>query len=202
MTPRAERTQGGDERDEPARSAPEDAARKAERYALDLLALRPRTVREMTTKLRSKAYPEDVVGDLLGRMQRVGYLDDRKFAEYWIEERMRSRPCGPALLRAELRRKGVPAEVVSEVLAATVPPEAEETAAIRAARRKVRPRASAAGRSAREADPAAGRAAKQRLWEFLRRRGFGARACQAAMTAAFGPMEELLDVTGGPDEDE
>lgn len=189
------------------RSAPDDAARKAERYALDLLALRPRTVREMATRLRSKAYPEDVVGDLLGRMQRVGYLDDRKFAEYWVEERIRSRPRGPALLRLELRRKGVPAEVVSEVLAAAMSPEAEEAAAIRAARRRMRSHAGAAGGgeggSAGRAGPAAVRAEKQRLWEFLHRRGFGPRACQTAMTAVFGPMEEFLDVTGGgPDESE
>lgn len=166
-----------------------DESRKAERYALDLLALRPRTVRELTTRLRSRGYDERVVADIVERCSRAGYVDDRKFAEYWIEERCRSYPCGPARMRMELRRKGVGPETLALALAEQMPFEREAELAVRVALRKARTL-----KEQRRQDNGAETAAKQRLWSFLRRRGFGTRACLQAMKAVWGPAEELTDL--------
>jgi regulatory protein len=154
--------------------ADDDSVRRAEIYALDLLARRPRTVREMAQKLEARGHSETVVADLLARMERVGYLDDRRFTRYWVEERARARPCGPARLRRELFLRGVPAEVVSSVLAEEMTAEVEETLAVRAAMKKA-----GSGRL----EPGA---ATRRLWGFLRRRGFGIGACRAALAAVSG----------------
>ncbi len=144
----------------------------------------------MTDRLRARGLTESAVEELVARMLRVGYLDDRRFAEFWVESRSRHRPCGPARLRRELRQKGVPAAIVSEVLSEAMPPETEEELAVRAAVRKASRGGLAPG-------------GERRVWEFLRRRGFGAAACRAALLAVAGPgaddeevPEELPDELG------
>ncbi len=171
------------------------AAGGAEAYALNLLALRPRTVRELQSRLLSKGYGEDLVTDLVERCLRAGYLDDRAFARSWIEERTRSFPCGSVRLRRELREKGVPAEVTSEALNETLPPEREAELAVRLARKKAAPRGrkKPAGEEGDPGDLAGEHRARGRLWSFLGRRGFTAGACRAAMNAVFGPLEDLID---------
>ena len=156
-------------------SSREDPARRAEAYALDLLALRPRTVRELSVRLRSKGYAEEIIADLVSRAERAGYLDDRQFAAAWVEERCRSYPCGPARLRAELRQKGVDDQIVSAVLAENLPPEREVALAAQVASKRAPSEA----------------AAKKKLWDLLRRRGFGERACEEALRAVCGPVDEL-----------
>jgi regulatory protein len=146
----------------------------------------------MRRRLAARGYDEKTVEDLVTRMMRLGYLDDRRFAESWVENRTRCRPSGPALLKHELLQRGVDEKLVREVLTARMTREVETDLAVEAARKRT-----AAG----PPDGSDARA-KRRLWDFLRRRGFGAAACQAAMKAVFGPVEELEDVPddlGGAD---
>jgi len=172
-------------RGDPAGPGKEEAAR-AESYALDLLARRPRTVWELTERLRRRGFGEETISELVGRMRRIGYLDDRKFAEFWVQSRNRSRPSGPALIRYELRRKGLDPTLIGEVLEREIDLETEESLAVKALERKV------AGKRRGEFD----RAAERRLWSFLRRRGFGARACREALRAVLGPSEDLEPAAG------
>ncbi len=159
----------------------EEERKKAEAYALDLLALRPRTVRELRTRMRAKRYDASLVEDIVARCIRAGYLDDRAFAAYWVEERSRSRPSGPARLRQELSQKGVEAATVSVVLAELLPPETETQLAISLATKKARTLRERPGGQELTAGP--DRARQKRIWAFLRRRGFGLGACQAALRA-------------------
>jgi len=184
---------------------PEEAARKAETYALDLLALRPRTVLELKTRLAGKGYLRQIIDDLVERCLRIGYLNDRAFAEYWVEGRCQSYPCGPARLRLELRQKGVDAQITTSVLAAVLPPEREGELAVRLAKKKaVSLRATPDRATPDRATPdraTPDRVCKEKLWNFLRRRGFGTRACQEALRSVCGPSEELSEVEiAGPDE--
>jgi regulatory protein len=175
--------------------APEEAARKAETYALDLLALRPRTVLELRTRLAGKGYLRQIIDDLVERCLRIGYLNDRAFAEYWVEGRCQSYPCGPARLRLELRQKGVDAQITTSVLTAVLPPEREGELAVRLAKKKAVSLRATPDRATPD------RVHKEKLWNFLRRRGFGTRACQEALRSVCGPSEELSEVEiAGPDE--
>lgn len=186
--------------------APDGAAerpRKAEAYALDLLALRPRTVRELHRRLEDKGYPEATVAEIVGRCLRAGYLDDVVFARQYVEERCRSFACGPARLGQELRLKGVSPENVATVLGETMPPERERDLAVALAAKKRRGRSGPAGLGpgavvGQEPVGQFDRRAGERLWSLLRRRGFGTEACRAAMRSVFGPADELYDT---PEED-
>ncbi len=97
-------------------------------------------------------------------------LDDAAFARAWVQSRDRTRPRGERALQRELRLKGVPDEIMAEVLAGreervsegTDAPSADDSAATRLLERK-------APALARIADP---RARRERAYSLLMRAGF------------------------------
>jgi len=94
-----------------------DDLKKAFAYALGLLARRDRSMLEMERKLRDRSYSAVVCGEIIARLTKSGYLDDRRFAERWAESAVRNgRGYGPRL-RLELLRKGIDREIVTEVVA-------------------------------------------------------------------------------------
>src|SRR6187399_33690 len=82
------------------------------------LSVRPRSVTETRKRLHHLGYPEALVETVVDRLIEMNYLNDAEFARLWVESRDRARPRGETALRRELALKGVPREVVDEVLAA------------------------------------------------------------------------------------
>ena len=80
--------------------------------AARLLESRPRSVAEVRRHLEHAGYAADLIGEVLARLARLGYLDDDAFARAWIASRDRAHPRGERALRAELMRKGVPRDIV------------------------------------------------------------------------------------------
>ena len=85
--------------------------------AAAFLAVRSRSVDETRKRLVHLGYPPAIVERVLERLVEIGYLDDLDFARTWVESRDRARPRGAVALRRELGRKGVPDDVIAEVLA-------------------------------------------------------------------------------------
>ncbi len=80
--------------------------------ALRFVSFRPRSEKELTEFLTKKMVKWDVVGapllqKVVERMRELGYIDDKKFAEWWIEQRSAFRPKGKRALIFELQNKGV-----------------------------------------------------------------------------------------------
>jgi SOS response regulatory protein OraA/RecX len=131
--------------------------------ALDALARRPRSRRELEILLRRRGVAGAEAHAVLNRLQGAGHLDDARFAEAFV----RSRVAGPGasvwLLRRDLGRKGVAREVADAAIAAVMDQESvDETAlAEREARKKMR--------SLARLDRSV---ARRRLVAHLRRRGF------------------------------
>lgn len=124
--------------------------------ALHFLSYRPRSQSELRQRLR-RQYAPNAIEAVLERLQAQGLADDGVFAQFWQENRQRFRPRGKGLLRAELRRKGVPDEAIAQALE-----EVDEEAAAQAVAQRRLP--ALAG-----LEPAQFR---QRLGSHLRRRGF------------------------------
>jgi regulatory protein len=61
-------------------------------------------------------YPDDVVETVLGRLIEVGLVDDEDFAAQWVRSRHTYSGKGKRALAAELRTKGVDAEVITAAL--------------------------------------------------------------------------------------
>ena len=88
--------------------------------ALEWVLLRPRSVRETRDYLSKKVYEKKLdkkyVDEVIGRLNNKGYLDDHKFAEFWVENRFVKKGASQKRLRMELAQKGVDKEVINEVL--------------------------------------------------------------------------------------
>ena len=80
--------------------------------AVRFLGARPRTRWELERRLRRASAEDAVIEATLERLADLGYVDDAAFARWWAEQRDRHAPRGRRLLEAELRRSGVPREVI------------------------------------------------------------------------------------------
>lgn len=136
----------------------EDGVERAYGAALNFLSFRPRSRREMRDYFRRKKTEEEVVEEVLARLEANRLLDDREFARYWVENRQIFRPRGTMALRMEMRQKGLERDVIDEALAEV---EDEEAVAHEAGRKKVR--------TFRHLDD---REFFRRMVGFLQRRGF------------------------------
>ena len=132
--------------------------RKARESALMLLDYRARSRKEMETRLLQKGYPEDVVVAVIEQLERIGLMDDERFAADWVAGRLAHRPTGKSQMVWDLRRKGIAQEIVEQVID-QVDEEKELEMAMELARKKV---------GARSLDEES----KRKLAGFLQRRGF------------------------------
>jgi regulatory protein len=132
--------------------------------AAELLARRPHFRAQLATKLAARGYPGDEVATALDRLERQGYLDDRRTAAEFVERRLARGPLGRRRLAAELVRRGAPPEAVTEALAGL---PADDRAAARAAAARWR-----------------GRGGPAALARHLDRLGFGGAAIREALEGA------------------
>ena len=80
--------------------------------ALRFISFRPRSekeIRNFCTKTLKRHHTTAplVVSKVLERLTELGYVDDRKFAEWWIGQRTTSTPRGKRAIEAELKAKGI-----------------------------------------------------------------------------------------------
>ncbi len=105
---------------------PYDVAR---RIVLDQLTVRARSRAELAERLSRRNVPEPVAEAVLDRMEEVNLVDDRSFADQWVESRHRSRGLGRRSLAQELRHKGIDPELAQEALERLEPEQELQTAA-------------------------------------------------------------------------
>ncbi|MDA8352735.1 MAG: RecX family transcriptional regulator [Firmicutes bacterium] len=94
----------------------EEERNKVYQAALRHLSYRPRTVFELKRHLLDKGYESAYVDAVTEELKEKRYLDDRRFAQAWVEERRRRKGYGSLKLKHELEQKGVSSETVEEVL--------------------------------------------------------------------------------------
>ncbi|MFH1368133.1 MAG: RecX family transcriptional regulator [Elusimicrobiota bacterium] len=97
------------------RIAGEEQNSKAFESALHLLEYSSRSKKELKDRLLRKKLPPEAVDGALARIERIGYINDDKFAREFAQSLI-VKGKGPALIRAELGRKGIPQETISEVM--------------------------------------------------------------------------------------
>lgn len=120
--------------------------------ALNYSFSRPHSVRELrdylyrktlTTKFRTKkgevrerdGYSPALTTRVLEKLQHKGYVDDEKFARWWVENRNQTKGTSLRKLSAELRAKGVNGEIIDEVVASSERNDGNELAKIIAKKR-------------------------------------------------------------------
>ncbi|MFH1546925.1 MAG: RecX family transcriptional regulator [bacterium] len=53
--------------------------------------------------------------DILKKLRKLGYLDDKEFSKWWIESRKSARPRGWIAIKSELLSKGVSEELINDL---------------------------------------------------------------------------------------
>lgn len=141
----------------------EEQAQRTMDRALNMLAFRARSIRELRRGLVKKGEPEDLVDAAIERLVASGLLNDEDYARGYV----RAKVAGPGFsrrrLRGELSRRGVARDVADHAIAEVFESEETDESAIieRVALKKVR--------SLSKLDPDTRR---RRLYAFLARRGY------------------------------
>jgi len=162
--------------DDIARLRQLDGVEKAHDRALHFLSFRPRSEAEVRKNLRGADFPADVIEAAVDRLKRAGLLDDRAFAQYWLENRSQFSPRSARALKAELRRKGVDVETIDASLDDAA--HDDKDAAFRAALPRARRLAALDAQTF-----------KHKLGAYLARRGFGYETALDAVRRAWRAVQ-------------
>ena len=135
---------------------------QAKQRALGYLAHKPRTEKEVRRKLRQEEYVDPVIEDVIARLYELEYLDDESYATDYAHNRFSSKKYGPIRIRRELVERGIERHVAEDAVA-DLYQDKDPIAVARQHAEKRWPRL------ADEDDP---RRRKQKMYRYLRRRGF------------------------------
>ncbi len=135
---------------------------QAKQRALNYLAHKPRTETEVRRTLRREEIPSPVIEDVIARLYELEYLDDEAYAKDYVRNRFASKKYGPDRIRRELKERGIERHVAEEAVQALFADKDLMAVAREHAEKRWK-------RLADEEDP---RRRKQKLYRYLRRRGF------------------------------
>ena len=153
----------------------EDAYRAALDRALVFLEHRPRSRREVRDTLIDAGCDPAPVDRVLERLEALALVDDARFAEWWVSNRLQHRPRGERALRHELRQRGIDEAVAqAAVMGLDEPALARQLALEQVERYR--------GHDRQRFD--------RRLGSWLQRRGFGWEAVREALDLAWRQLEE------------
>lgn len=145
------------------RSAPKEISPREALQRLETLCVKAeRCRRELELKLRQWKIGVSDAEQILDSLESRRFVDDRRFASAFVRDRFAFSRWGRVKIAAELRRRGIPQDVIAENLAEIDPDEYEATA-----RRLLAPRL-------REGIDPRDPAIRARLYRFLLSRGFEA----------------------------
>ncbi|GAA1012386.1 hypothetical protein STXM2123_2348 [Streptomyces sp. F-3] len=116
---------------------PGDPVERARAICLRLLTGTPRTRKQLEDALRKRDVPDHAAQEVLSRFEEVGLIDDRAFANAWVESRHHGRGLARRALARELRTKGVDAALIDQAVG-RLDAEQEEATARELVARKLR----------------------------------------------------------------
>ena len=99
-----------------ARLQSRDTFIAAQNRAYRLLSYRPRSEAEIKTRLLRSGSAAGDVDAVVFNLKSLGLLDDEAFANYWKEHYGLRKLRGKAVVKAELRRKGIDREIVDKTV--------------------------------------------------------------------------------------
>ena len=140
--------------------------KRATLRAMHILERTDKTEAQLRRKLEESEYPKEAVESAIAYVTSYGYLDDRRYAEHYIEWKKQGK--GKARLKMELVQKGISREIIEEVLESTDFGETREMS-----RQIILKK--------RKTDIPMNEKEKQRLYGFLMRKGFSSSDILAVM---------------------
>ncbi len=114
-----------------------DSFKKAKTYAFLLLKFRLRAEKELAERLKKKKFDEAVIRKTVVFLKQNGFIDDRYFARFWIEERIK-KPLGLNRLEEELKAKGIADEIIDAEISQVRKQYSERDIIVHIAREKLK----------------------------------------------------------------
>jgi regulatory protein len=152
----------------------EDVYFKAMKRCMDYIAYRLRTAAEIDTRLRQLGVPDAIAERIRQKLNDLDLINDAEFARMFAESRVRSKGFGFIRIKQDLMQKGIPADMAEEALRLTYPEEDQMV--------QLEKQVELAGRKYRkETDE---RQRKQKMTQFLMRRGFNSDQIRKALKSA------------------
>ncbi|MGP8321203.1 MAG: regulatory protein RecX [Methanosarcinaceae archaeon] len=111
---------------------------EALKFAMKLISLRRRSFFEIRKRLEKKSYEEIIIKEVLKELKNYRYLDDKQFAESYINDRINFRPCGNFLIRKELKEKGIEENIINEKMEELLSEEEEIESAKKLVKKKLK----------------------------------------------------------------
>ena len=145
--------------------------------ALGLLAVRPRSRRELEQRLTAAGFGAEEVADVLAMLERVGLVDDADFARQLAEQQFVHKRAGRRAVTSALIAKGIAPDLIEAVVAEA--PDDEEARAEELARSKALRMGSVDAAKA-----------FNRLFGLLMRRGYAPQVARQAARRALGVGED------------
>ena len=145
--------------------------------ALDLLAVRARSSRDLGIRLRRAGAPDAAITWAVHRLVAQGFVDDASYARQVARAKVVSGGVSRRKVVTELRKRGVSSEVADEAIDATLSEVEldEHGAALAAAQKRLRALSSLDAAKRR-----------QRLYAFLARRGYESDVIRKVLAEVLG----------------
>jgi len=159
-------------------AAPQQQLRSALAKAYRLLAVRARSEKELREALKRAGFAEEIIVAAVADCKQQGFVDDANFARQFIQSRLRNRPMGRMRLTVELKQKGIDAATINSALDEALTSDDQIALADQLAEKQRKRLANLPAPKAR-----------QRLADFLRRRGFDWETIQG--TQLWKELEEM-----------
>jgi regulatory protein len=157
----------------------------AKEIAYRFISYKPRTLKEVSDKLKAKGFQSDLVSKVVEELRNYGFINDLEYARNFVLNRSRSKTLGELALRRELLSKGISSEIVDEVLSERENLIDEFEIALDLAQGKLKQIKSLKKRKKGRDEY------KRRIYEFLLRRGFKLETINRVMREIFDDFENL-----------
>jgi regulatory protein len=118
--------------------------------------------KEITDKLRSKAYEDRIIDAVIRDLKAISLIDDLAFAKAFVSDRLHLKPQGSFRIAYELRKKGISEKIIQQTFSEQHVAETELERALAIAKKRLHVLSSIKDK----------RTKKRRLHNFLSRRGF------------------------------
>jgi len=151
----------------------QDQVESAYQRALHFLSYRGRSSQEIQRNLQKHQVDDEVIELVLDKLRQASRVNDRAFAQEWIQNRNRFKPRGKRALSSELYRKGIPEAIISELLEDLD----EQTLAWKCARQK-----------SSHLQGLEKEAFQKKLYGYLNRRGFPYPICRDVVSSLWEEM--------------
>lgn len=89
---------------------------KSNNTALNYISFKPRSEKEVRTKLKDKEFDEDIIDNTIAFLYKYNYLNDYDYGKSLINDKKNFKKAGTNLLKQELYKKGIAKDTIQELI--------------------------------------------------------------------------------------